>query len=74
VDARTEKPIPYQTYRSFAERMVKNWMDSPGHRDNLLNPQFDRIGIGIVSGVFRKFHALYITQNFIGPIQPRSSD
>lgn len=70
IDARTEKPIPYQTYRSFAERMVRNWLNSPGHRENLLNSRFDRIGIGIASGPFRKFQALYVTQNFIGPIPP----
>ena len=72
IDARTEKQIPFQTYRSFAERMVMNWMKSPGHRENILNPRFDRIGIGIVSGIFREFQALYVTQNFIGPIPPKN--
>jgi uncharacterized protein YkwD len=26
------------------------WMNSPGHRDNILNPEFREIGIGIVTG------------------------
>ncbi|MDO8212996.1 CAP domain-containing protein [Conexibacter sp. CPCC 206217] len=31
--------------------LVKAWMDSPGHRANILNPRFREIGIGIVPGV-----------------------
>lgn len=33
-------------YRDAAE-VVQAWMDSPGHRKNLLHPQYSRIGIGI---------------------------
>jgi len=31
--------------------VVKAWMKSPGHRANILNPQFKEIGIGIAVGV-----------------------
>jgi uncharacterized protein YkwD len=31
--------------------IVQGWMDSPGHRENLLNPDFKDVGIGIVTGV-----------------------
>lgn len=31
--------------------LVKAWMKSPGHRANVLNPQFKQIGIGIAIGV-----------------------
>ncbi|ADB53130.1 CAP domain-containing protein [Conexibacter woesei] len=31
--------------------LVKAWMDSPGHRANILNGRFREIGIGIVPGV-----------------------
>lgn len=31
----------------LAGQMVGGWMDSPGHRRNILDPQFDRIGIGV---------------------------
>jgi uncharacterized protein YkwD len=31
--------------------LVKAWMNSPGHRRNILNPRFREIGIGIVPGV-----------------------
>lgn len=38
-------------------------MDSPGHRENILRPEFTRIGIGVVnSGVYgRMFTQLYLT-------------
>ena len=31
----------------LARQMVGGWMDSPGHKRNILDPQFDRIGIGV---------------------------
>lgn len=31
--------------------LVRAWMKSPGHRANILNPQFREIGIGIAVGV-----------------------
>jgi len=30
-----------------AARIVDAWMDSPGHRANILRPSFDRVGTGI---------------------------
>jgi uncharacterized protein YkwD len=36
-------------------------MNSPGHRANILQPQFGRVGIGIVDGGLR---GLMVTQNF----------
>ncbi len=30
--------------------IVKGWMASPGHRDNILSQNFDEIGVGIVGG------------------------
>jgi len=30
-------------------RIHEEWMDSPGHRDNLLNSKVDRVGVAIVS-------------------------
>jgi uncharacterized protein YkwD len=29
-----------------AERTVQMWMDSPGHRANILNPRFTELGVG----------------------------
>lgn len=36
-------------------------MNSPGHRANILNKSFGRVGIGIMDG---GFHGLMVTQNF----------
>jgi uncharacterized protein YkwD len=36
-------------------------MNSPGHRANILNPQFGRVGIGIMDG---GIHGLMVSQEF----------
>lgn len=47
------------TYKSYAENIAQGtdaarihaqWMASSGHRANILNPQLNRIGIGVVAG------------------------
>lgn len=45
-----------------AEQFMSLWMNSPGHRDNILRPQFTHLGVGLAvssSGV------LYATQDFL---------
>ncbi|MBN2417273.1 hypothetical protein JXO52_15660 [bacterium] len=64
----TKEKIKAQTYRQFARNMVKNWLASPGHRENLLEPRFNKIGIGVAAGRYRGHAALYVTQNFQGPL------
>jgi uncharacterized protein YkwD len=39
----------------------QSFMDSPGHRENILNPLFDEVGIGIVRG---RDGAYYVTEDF----------
>jgi len=39
-------------------------MDSPGHRANILNPNFEVIGIGIEVGDYNGWEAVMVTQNF----------
>jgi uncharacterized protein YkwD len=43
--SKKEVILPH-TYLSFAKSVVKLWMDSPGHRQNILNPQFKTLGCG----------------------------
>ena len=31
-----------------AQHVVSGWMSSPGHRENILNPRFNMIGVGLV--------------------------
>jgi len=35
------------------EDMVNQWMNSPGHRENILNPQYSEIGVAARSGEYR---------------------
>ena len=30
--------------------IVRNWMNSPSHRENVLRPMFEEIGVGLVAG------------------------
>ncbi len=33
--------------KSVAEAQVQSWMESHSHRENILYPDYDRIGIGV---------------------------
>ena len=37
-----------------SEGVVKAWMSSPTHRDNILNPDFTETGLGIVKGEYNR--------------------
>ncbi|HEV7372627.1 CAP domain-containing protein [Arenibaculum sp.] len=50
--------------------LTEGWMDSPGHRRNILDPGMDRFGFGIVAG---EDAGLYATQTFAGPGAPRGA-
>ena len=39
-------------------------MNSPGHRANILNPNFEVIGIGVEIGNYKGWDAVMVTQNF----------
>lgn len=47
----------------LAERVVAGWMDSPGHRENLLRPRFDEEGIGVEIVERGGYTHVYVTQN-----------
>lgn len=48
----------------MANDAVRSWMNSPGHRTNLLGKQYDRTGIGASFGRWRGYGAVYVTQVF----------
>ena len=48
----------------IASAAVQSWMDSPGHRVNLLNQQYDRTGVGASFGKWKGYNAVYLTQVF----------
>ena len=47
-------------HANIADEIVTGWMNSPGHRQNMLDPSFDRIGVGVTF----KGRTVYATQNF----------
>lgn len=51
-----------------AESMEIAWMNSPGHRANILNKNFQEIGIGIASGFFEGKKSTIVVQMFGTPI------
>lgn len=47
--------------------VVNAWMDSPGHRANLLNANYQDIGVSVVSGPFNGYEAVIVVQMFGQP-------
>jgi uncharacterized protein YkwD len=45
------------------DEVMNDWMASPGHRANILDPEFRQIGIGVYGGP----HGTYWTQDFLVP-------
>jgi uncharacterized protein YkwD len=43
---------------------VAMWMQSPGHRENLLRPSFHTVGLGLARGVWSGREAVYVTADF----------
>ncbi len=50
-----------ETAQDIAQDVVTSWMSSPGHSANILEPAYDRIGIGVA---FSEDGKMYTTQNF----------
>jgi hypothetical protein len=53
---------------SEAESVQSAWMNSPGHRANILNSNFKEIGIGIAKGKFDGHDTTIVVQMFGTPI------
>ncbi|MBV6623511.1 MAG: CAP domain-containing protein [Rivularia sp. (in: Bacteria)] len=50
-----------------AEEVVRGWINSPGHRENILNPNFEEIGVGyynLVNDTGEINYNTYWTQDF----------
>jgi len=63
-DSVTYMPIPIHDWNSqseIAESTVQGWMNSPGHRENILTREYNKEGIGISISSDDK---VYITENF----------
>lgn len=51
----------WNSEEEIAETTVRGWMNSPGHRKNILTPYWRKEGIGVY---FTPQNKIYITQNF----------
>ena len=57
------EPILPHTYLSFAKAIVNQWMNSPGHRANILNVNYRYLGVGTAHYQDDTF---YMMDNFYG--------
>lgn len=55
-----------------AETIIQSWMDSSSHRDNILNPYFQEIGIATLGGYFKNHYTTLVVQMFGAPANPTS--
>ena len=51
--------------QQVAKEIVDDWMSSPGHRDNILDPRFTHLGVGVSA----RNHTIRATQEFVGRSQ-----
>ena len=59
--------VTYQwlTQDELAKRFVTGWINSQGHRRNILDRRYTRTGIGVAFGTASGIeHGIYVTQNF----------
>ncbi|MCE2496863.1 MAG: hypothetical protein J4F31_09865 [Flavobacteriales bacterium] len=62
-----KRPLELHTYWSFAEFITDQWMGSRGHRENLLSPNFEFMGMGFDPNrrcFPDEIPTIYIVQNF----------
>lgn len=67
-------PLKPRSYAGAARHVLQQWMDSPGHRRNILNPNLKYLGAGLSAFEKKSFYnMLYFnaTQNFSGADRPR---
>jgi len=50
--------------RAGARRIVRAWMQSPSHREVLLDPAYRRIGVSGKAGAMGAHHAFLVTADF----------
>jgi uncharacterized protein YkwD len=51
-----------------AKEIVDDWMGSPGHRENILDPRFTHLGVGVSA----RHQTIRATQEFVGRSKPFS--
>jgi len=59
--ADTDEPTRLYGDEETATRFMNGWMNSPGHRANIMDPRYTDIGVGVC----KNGHYFYGTQNFL---------
>jgi len=52
------------TYQEFAEELVRRWLNSKGHRFNILHRGYKFLGVGATPGEYNQTPVFFVTQNF----------
>lgn len=61
------KPLPAHSYASLARHIVQLWMESPGHRKNILDSRVSKTAVAVAFDPNAQYCGRYwVTQNFIG--------
>lgn len=50
------------------ESLMKAWMNSPTHRDNILNTKYQEIGIAVVDGILNGVKTTLVVEHFGSPL------
>ncbi len=50
------------------ESLLKAWMNSPTHKENIINPKYQEIGIGVVNGTLGGIKTTLVVQHFATPV------
>lgn len=61
VNTTTGEEVEYKTLEALAEGVVRGWLHSPDHRENLLTPAWEREAIGVY---VTENNTVFVTQNF----------
>ncbi|MGI9391886.1 MAG: CAP domain-containing protein [Boseongicola sp.] len=61
------QPLPAHSYASLARHVVDLWMNSPGHRKNILNRKVTKMSSGVAFDPKAQYCGrFWLTQNFVG--------
>ncbi|MCA9354223.1 MAG: hypothetical protein KC877_01755 [Candidatus Kaiserbacteria bacterium] len=50
-----------------SDEVVEAWMDSPTHRQNIIDPKYTEIGVGTAKGTYEGYNTVYVVQLFGAP-------
>lgn len=53
-----------------SSEVVEAWMNSPAHRDNIVNGKYTEIGVGTAKGTYDGYDTVYVVQLFGTPAVP----